>query len=167
MNAKPALSVAATTIVLFLLWICLTLSLDVQELILGFSVSVIVAFATGGHFTGNVLGLLNPRRIVRIIEYALFFLKKMVMANIDVFLRVIRPSIPVRPGIVKAEIKLRNTRARTIVANSITLTPGTLTVDMIEDSIFVHWISLPEGDVESETQKMVDGFAERLGRIFD
>ncbi len=53
------------------------------------------------------------------------------------------------------------------MANSITLTPGTLTVDMQEDRIFVHWVFLPEGDVHKRTQDMVNSFAGRLEGIFE
>ena len=91
----------------------------------------------------------------------------MVKANIDIFLRVFKPVIPIRPGIVMARLGVESPRARSIVANSITLTPGTLTVDMKDDLIFIHWVFLPGGDVREKTQKMVDSFAGRLERIFE
>jgi len=91
----------------------------------------------------------------------------MVKANIDIFFRVFRRVIPIRPGIVRARLNIENPRARSIVANSITLTPGTLTVDMKDDLIFIHWVFLPDGDVHSRTQKMVDSFANRLEKIFE
>jgi len=163
MRFRPVIS---TTVVLLVIWIFLTLSLDPQELVLGFAVSVIIASATGGCFTGNLFRLLHPGRFLAATGYVLYFLGQMVMANLDVIFRVLKPVVPVKPGIVKARLTLKNPRARTIVANSITLTPGTLTMDIMGDDIFVHWISLPDGDVHAETQKMVDGFASRLEKIF-
>ena len=117
--------------------------------------------------TGNLLRLLNPLRFIAVLGYIFYFAGRMVMANIDILFRVLQPIVPIKPGIVRVPLTLENERARNIVANSITLTPGTLTVEMTADSIFVHWICLPEGDVYAETQKMVDGFARRLERIIE
>ncbi len=159
--------IISTTTVLFLIWIFLTLSFHPHELVLGFAVSLIIAIATRGVFTGNLFRLLKPSRLVAEVDYVFYFLAKMFMANIDVLFRVLRPVVPINPGIIRAKLPLSSERARNIVANSITLTPGTLTIEMTEDFIFVHWISLPEGDIHEETQKMVDGFANRLERIFE
>ena len=160
-------AVISTTVVLFCIWIFLTLSFHPQELILGLGVSLIIAVATHGVFTGNLFRLLKPARLAAEFNYVFYFLGKMFMANIDVLLRVLHPVVPVKPGIVRASLVMNSERSRNIVANSITLTPGTLTIEMTGTEIFVHWISLPEGDVHAETQKMVDGFADRLRSIFE
>lgn len=164
---KRYASVVSTTIVLFAIWIFLTLSYHLHELVLGLAVSLIIAVATHGAFTGNLFRLLKPARLAAELNYILYFLGRMFMANIDVLARVLHPVVPVRPGIVRASLLLKSERARNIVANSITLTPGTLTVEMTGTSIYVHWISLPEGDIHEETQRMVDGFAGRLEKIFE
>ena len=160
----PVLSTAA---LLLFIWIFLTLSFHPHELLLGFAVSLIIAFATHGAFSGNLFRLLKPARFAAEVSYVFYFSGKMFMANIDVLLRVLCPVVPVKPGIVKASLMMNSERARNIVVNSITLTPGTLTVEMTGTEIFVHWISLPDGDIHEETQKMVDGFANRLRRIFE
>lgn len=159
--------VLSTLVMLFCIWLCLTLSFHIQELILGLTVSLLIAITTGGAFTGNLFRLLKPQRFIAALRYVSYFFGRMVMANIDVLFRVLHPTIPVKPGIVRVPFSLRNTRARSIVANSITLTPGTLTIEMTHDAIFIHWISLPDGDVQEATLKMVNGFACRLERIFD
>lgn len=161
------LAVVSTTFILFGIWLGLTLSTDPEEIILGASVSVIIAVSTRGMLTGNLFHLMKPVKFIASLEYVLFFLGQMVKANIDVFIRIFKPVIRVKPGIVKARLTLKNQRARSIVANSITLTPGTLTIDIIGDEIFVHWIFLPGGDYHAETQRMVDRFAGRLEKIFE
>jgi len=160
-------SMFSTIVVLMLIWISLTLSFSISELGLGMVFSVLIAVSTRGGFTSNLFKLLNPARFMALLAYIFYFLGQMVKANIDVFLRVLRPVVPVRPGIVGADIGLRSLRGRIIVANSITLTPGTLTVDLIDDRIYVHWISLPDGNATAETQKLVDGFANRLEKVLD
>ena len=164
---KRYAAVLSTMAVLFCIWMFLTLSFHPHELILGLGVSLIIAVATHGAFTGNLFRLLKPARLAAEISYVFYFLSKMFLANIDVLLRVLHPVVPVKPGIVKASLVMSSSRARNIVANSITLTPGTLTIEMTGTEIFVHWISLPDGDIHEETQKMVDGFANRLKRIFE
>jgi len=160
-------AVVSTAAVLFLIWIGLILSLDTQELVIGLAAALIVSVATGGALTGNLFRLLKPARLAAAVEYVFYFIWQMVKANIDIFFRVFKPVIPVRPGIVKAGLHVKSPRARSIVANSITLTPGTITVDTRGDFIFVHWVFLPEGDVHEKTQQMVDSFAGRLEKIFE
>ncbi|MCD6589258.1 MAG: Na+/H+ antiporter subunit E [Candidatus Fermentibacteraceae bacterium] len=165
MKRVPA--VFSTSVILLGIWLSLTLSTDVQEIVLGVVVSVLVAVATHGALTGNLFRLLKPRKLIAAIGYVLYLLGQMVKANIDVFFRIFRPVIPLKPGIVKVNLRLKSERAKVIVANSITLTPGTITIDIVGDHIFVHWIFLPDGDVHAETQSMVDGFAGRLEKIFE
>lgn len=160
-------AVISTAAVLLLLWVGLTLSLDPQELVIGLASAVIIAAATRGALTGNLFRLLKPARLFAAMDYVVYFLWQMIKANVDIFFRVFRPVIPIKPGIVRAELKVESPRARSIVANSITLTPGTLTVDTRGQFIFVHWVFLPEGDVHAKTQKMVDSFAGRLEKIFE
>lgn len=160
-------SIVSSSVVLFGIWLSLTLSFDLQEIILGVVVSVLVAVAVKGALTGNLLRLLNPEKFLAAVGYVMFFLVQMVKANIDIFFRIFRPVIPIRPGIVRADLTLKSERARAIVANSITLTPGTITIDIIGDEIFIHWVFLPGGDVHLATQAMVDSFAGRLEKIFE
>ncbi len=160
-------AVVSTAAVLLLIWMGLNLSLDPQEITIGLAAAVIIGVATGGALTGNLFKLLKPAKFASAVEYVFYFIWQMIKANIDIFFRVFKPVIPIRPGIVKAELHLKSPRARSIVANSITLTPGTITIDTRGDFIFVHWVFLPDGDVHEKTQQMVDSFAGRLEKIFE
>jgi multicomponent Na+:H+ antiporter subunit E len=75
--------------------------------------------------------------------------------------------MPIRPGIVKVRTRLQTEMARTFLANSITLTPGTLSVDMIEDHLYVHWINIVSEDPTKETEIIVKRFEELLERVFE
>jgi len=83
------------------------------------------------------------------------FLWNLAKANIDVAYRVITGRI--NPGIVRIKPGLKTDLGRTILANSITLTPGTLTVDIDkkEGDLFVHWINVQETKTEEEKMKAV------------
>jgi multicomponent Na+:H+ antiporter subunit E len=57
--------------------------------------------------------------------------------------------------------------ARTFLANSITLTPGTLSVDIVDDHLYVHWINIVSDDPVKETEIIVNHFEKLLERVFE
>ena len=79
---------------------------------------------------------------------------------------MIKPVIPINPGIVSVRTKLKSPIGRMALANSITLTPGTLTVDIKEDKLYIHWIDVTDLDEEAATRKIVSGFEKYLEVIF-
>lgn len=94
---------------------------------------------------------LNPIRWVRFVAYFFGpFLVGLIKANIDVATRVVTGNI--RPGIVKVQPGLQGDVAVALLANSITLTPGTLTVDVDDDSkaFYIHWIHVEDENPSGE-----------------
>ena len=117
---------------------------SVFEVILGIILSIIVSIiATKVLFQKRGYRMLNPLRWVIFLIYSIgpFFLA-MAKANIDVAYRVITGRI--NPGIVKISPGLKTNLGITMLANSITLTPGTLSVDIDEKSndLYIHWINV-------------------------
>ena len=91
-----------------------------------------------------------------------------IIANLDVLYRVVHPDMPIRPGIVKVKTTLTNPAGRAMLANSITLTPGTMTVDMTDDGyLYIHWINVKSEDIEEATRQIVSKFEGVLRRIFE
>jgi multicomponent Na+:H+ antiporter subunit E len=116
----------------------------------------------------------HPRKIFGItrwfwaILYVPVFFWYMIVANLDVAYRVLHPRLPIRPGIVKVKTSLKSESGRTALANSITLTPGTMSVDITDDGyLYIHWIYVQAEDVEGATLKIVAPFEKFLKRIFD
>lgn len=92
---------------------------------------------------GRLYRLLSPIRWMMFLFYFVGpFFYAMIRANIDVACRVITGKI--NPGIVKISPDLKSDAAITLLANSITLTPGTLTVDVDEkkNDLYIHWINV-------------------------
>jgi len=89
--------------------------------------------------------------------YFAYFLYAMTIANLDVAYRVITGKI--RPGIVRIKPGLKTALGRTFLANSITLTPGTLTVDIDDETgdLFIHWINVQDTKDEKEKLKGTSG----------
>ena len=137
-----------TTVVAYVVYLLLTIGSGTvalwsrEELIVGAILAVIVGALLRNRFIGKDLRMLNPRRWFTFIAYLFPFFFAMAKANVDVAYRVITGRI--NPGIVKINPKLKNDLSLTILANSITLTPGTLTVDVDEktNELYVHWINI-------------------------
>ncbi|WP_135662814.1 Na+/H+ antiporter subunit E [Halorhabdus rudnickae] len=78
-----------------------------------------------------------------VVIYLAVFLKELITANVDVAYRVLAPSMPIKPAVIEVPLRVESDAAITTIANSITLTPGTLTMDYNEDrnSLYVHAIA--------------------------
>ena len=105
---------------------------------------------------------ITPRRVAWSIGYVFHLFAAVVRANFDVAGRIVRRRIPLRPGVVAVRTKLRSRLGRMILANSITLTPGTLSVDIVGDTLYVHWIDVSATDRDGATRAIVSGFERYL-----
>lgn len=138
---------------LLVAWIMLTASFHYQELMAGVLVTLALAVILnsilphGGK--GNVfLGIL------RSIWFLLILFKEMIVANLDVAYRVLHPRMPIRPGIIEVKPGLKSDMGKLLLSNSITLTPGTLSMDWDGESLFIHWINVNEEDPESSVKPL-------------
>ncbi len=155
-------------IILIGLWLLLTWSIQPAEIIAGVVVSVIVVALVGDIFFKDSWRILNPVRILWAILYIPYLLWFIILANLDVAYRVINPAMPIRPGIVKIKTGLKTDVAKTFLANSITLTPGTMTVDIVGDELFIHWINVQhDNDPEQQGKAIAAKFERFLRRIFE
>jgi multicomponent Na+:H+ antiporter subunit E len=75
--------------------------------------------------------------------------------------------MPLKPGIVKVKTTLKSDIAKTFLANSITMTPGTMSVDVVDDILYIHWIWVHEEDIEKATKIIVGPFEKYIANIFD
>lgn len=148
-------------------WILLTLPLDIQNVVLGVIVAFIVVLIFGKWFPKVKLKKFTPYRIFWALYYIPHFLYYMFMSNLDVMYRVLHPARPIKPGIVKVKTRLKTPFARMLLCNSITLTPGTLTIDIIGEDIYVHWINVKSDDVQKATDIIVRRFEKIIERVFE
>ncbi len=154
----------------FLAWSLLNWRPDWQHLITGVFIAAFVAFMTGDLFIGRPNVLKHPQRYwYFIVYYVPVFLWECFKANLDVAYRVAHPRLPINPGIVKVKTKLKTDTALTFLANSITLTPGTMSVDIDKDNgvLYVHWINVKAKDTQGATNIIVKRFEGILEKIFD
>ncbi len=163
-SQPPAAATGLTVLMLAgVLWLLLTGSFDPQELVAGALVSLVVAalaYARSGIFAGVRWSFTLPGALsiyLGVFAIALF------RANIDVARRVLSPSLPIRPGVVQVRTGLSSALGRLLLANSITLTPGTLTVDVEDDLLTIHWIDCPPDiDMQAATDAIAADFERHL-----
>jgi multicomponent Na+:H+ antiporter subunit E len=162
------LAFIVTTILSFVIYLFLTtgsgteiviineqfLSWSYAEIILGIILSIIVGFVASKIFIKKSFRMANPVRWFTFIAYVIGpFFVGMAKANVDVAYRVLTGKI--NPGIVKISPNLKTDFGITMLANSITLTPGTLTVDIDEEKndLYIHWLNVKK---EALLKKPVD-----------
>ena len=147
----------------FLFWLLLTTSFDPQELITGLLVSGVVAVVTASRL--EVLSGIRwaPAALPAMARFLGVFTVALLRANLDMARRVLSPSLPIQPALVEVKTGLRSDLGKLLLANSITLTPGTLSIDIVDDRLLVHWIdSSPGSDLESATREIVSRFETHL-----
>jgi multicomponent Na+:H+ antiporter subunit E len=148
-------------------WLMLTFEFTASNLIVGAVASVITSIFFTRFFVMNVYKLLQPKRYFWFIVYLVVFIWECLKANIDVAYRVLHPAMPIRPGIVKVKTTLKSELAKMLLANSITMTPGTITVDIIGDYLYIHWIFIRSEDPEVYTQIITGAFEKYIKRIIE
>ena len=113
-----------------------------QEGLIGLAVSLPMAYGIRNFYRGPATA-----RTLRVAPYAvlyvLAFLKELLVANLSVARIVVSPSLPIDPAVVEVPLRVRSDAAVTTIANSITLTPGTVTMDYDIDAnaLYVHSIN--------------------------
>lgn len=153
----------------FLVWMGLTWPPDWQHAFIGVFVAGFVAYMTGDMFVKRPHMFRSPKRYFWFLYYIPVFIWECLKANIDVAYRVGHPDMPINPGIVKVKTILRSDTGLTFLANSITLTPGTLSVDVDQENgfLYVHWINVKDKDIERATSLIIHRFERILKRIFE
>jgi len=143
---------------------------DRAHLLTGIPVAAVVAALLGDLVFERPGMLAHPRRYFYFFfRYVPVFLWEVMKANIDVARRVVHPDLPIRPGIVKVKTSLRSDIAITLLANSITLTPGTMSVDIDRDRavLYIHWIDVRSRDIGEASRLIVERFEKILRPIFE
>jgi len=116
----------------------------------------------------NFIRFVNPRSWFWCVVYIVVFTWYTFRGGLDVAYRVLHPAMPIKPGIVKVRSVLKTSTGRTALANSITLTPGTLTMEVTAEGVFyVHWLCVNTLDEEEAAKQILRRFEWYIQRIFE
>ena len=165
-KTNPLLKIATALLLAFVLlgfYILWTHTLNWSDWLVFFIFAFFVAF-----FFSNPqkFPAITLKKVAYSVFYIFYLFIAIVKSNFDVARRVVQPKIPINPGIVRVKTRLKSPIGRMILANSITLTPGTLSVDVNGDYFYIHWIDVTDIDEKGATQKIVAGFEKYLEVIF-
>jgi multicomponent Na+:H+ antiporter subunit E len=134
--------------VLALTWALLTADFSIGSFVIGGLLGAATLRVVGAHFPWRPA----PREVLRVLPSALRylgrFLKALAAANLQVAWIVVRPRLAIRPGIIALQTRHRSELGVTLLANSITLTPGTLTMDISSegDILYIHALDISHPD---------------------
>lgn len=148
-------------ITLTLVWVALTGNFNVVNFVFGFVLSFLIMWVIAKR-SGE---LRYFQRIPKVISFVFFFLKELVKANLQVAYDVITPKFYMQPAIIKVPLDAKTDLEITLLANLITLTPGTLSLDVSDDKkvLYVHGMYVK--DREHFIQSIKTGFEKRLLEI--
>ena len=148
------------TLVVF--WLLLNGSLALGTLAVGLVVAAAIALFFPAKLSVLSGHRLSAEALIASLRFVGYFLKELVKANLAMAALVLNPRLPVAPAIVKVRTGLADPVARLLLANAITLTPGTLTVEIAGEWLYVHWVVAPTTDPEEATRAIVAGFERHL-----
>ncbi len=143
-------------------WILLSGYFDFMHLFLGVISCLFVSFSSHNLLIGDIDISDTSGKILRFFKYLPWLLYQILLANFDVVYRTLHPEMPIAPKIIKFKTNFKTDFARVILANSITLTPGTVTIDIKDGEFIVHAIaeapaeSLLSGEMQ-ERVKQIEG----------
>ncbi len=147
---------------LFGFWVLLNGSLAADVLLVGLITALIITLLFRNSLAVVSELRMTPRALMTTLGYVFFFARELVKSNLNLARIVLSPALPLNPGIVKVRTRLKSRMGRLLLANSITLTPGTLTVDIDGEWLYIHWVTVDSADIEVATAAIVSGFEEYL-----
>lgn len=148
-------------VLLALVWLALSGTLTWQNFLLGFVLGYIILW-----LNQRVQGRRNyARKTVVLVRFALFYLWELVQANLRAALSVLRPIRYLSPAVVAVPLNVRSDNEITVLATLITLTPGTLTLDVSDDrkTLYVHTVEM---DDPESFRTMIKALEARVQEVF-
>lgn len=132
------------SLLLLIVWLMLNVSFSLGQIILGSVLAIIIPLLCAP------LQVPQPRlkRPLRAIQYAFMVAGDIIVANVQVAILVVGPMRRINPGFVAVPIDLKENLPITILANTVTMTPGTVSAELSKDKnwLYVHVLNMPENE---------------------
>ncbi|MDP3386032.1 MAG: Na+/H+ antiporter subunit E [Eubacteriales bacterium] len=140
---------------LFGFWLVLSPRISVESISIGLLASFMVTYFSKSYITDEgELSFFSVGNVKNVITYILRLLLEIVKSNIDVAKIVLSPTMPISPQFVRVPVKPQKDFYKVLYGNSITLTPGTLTVDIVDGEYIVH--ALTDGAAEDLKNSIIE-----------
>jgi multicomponent Na+:H+ antiporter subunit E len=159
---SPTPRVLAASAAVFAFWLVISGSLAPADLVLGAALSLLLGWWSARFLWAGRAPRVSARQLLALLRYLLLFSGQVFLAAVHVARVVVDPRLPIRPQLITCRTKLQREISRVAFAHSVSLTPGTLTVDMDGGTFLVHCL-----DKESATRILSGELERRVARIFE
>jgi len=147
------------TLLLFGMWLILTANFQMANILIGLAVSFSIALLYTKLFIHTALDSIHP---IWLVVYLWVLLKNLIISNIRIAIRTFSKDMKLSPAIVAVKTNLESDWKKLLLANSITLTPGTLTLDIKGDTLFIHVIEYYEDSDKEEITKEFENIIAKI-----
>ncbi|TDL30380.1 Na+/H+ antiporter subunit E [Jeotgalibacillus sp. S-D1] len=143
------------------LWMFLQSSFTLASFIIGFFLGIVVIYAMRRFLSTRFYMV----RVLAIFKLTGMFIWELIKANFEVLAIVLKPKMNMEPGIFKYDTELKHDWEVTLLSLLITLTPGTLVMDVSDDNgtLYIHALNIP--DVNSAIASIKDGFEKAIMEV--
>jgi multicomponent Na+:H+ antiporter subunit E len=148
-------------IALALVWILLKNSWTLMDFAIGYMLGLVLLYV----FRKFLPSAFYLKRFIAVWNLFLLFLKELILANVSVVKNVLDPKLDIKPAIYALPTDLKTRFEITTLANLITLTPGTLTIDVSPDNkiLYIHAIDVP--DAEEAIRAIKESFEKHIMEV--
>ena len=152
-------------LILAFFWMCLWGELTFSGLISGYFAGFIVIFLTRALIGEDQYF----KKFVLALKFFLFFMKEFIFSALKVAYDIVTPRHHMRPGILRIPLELESDAQIQLFSSVVTLTPGTLSLDIAEDrkSIFVHFMYVDYENLEEFRLQLRDKFENKIKELFE
>lgn len=154
--------VLAASAVVFAFWLVISASLTPADLVLGAALSLMLGWWSVRFLWAGQAPQVSARQLLALLRYLFLFSGQVFLAAAHVARVVVDPRLPIRPKLITCRTTLKRDISRVAFAHSVSLTPGTLTVDMDGGTFLVHCL-----DEESATRMLSGELERRVARVFE
>ncbi|KAF0817214.1 MULTISPECIES: Na+/H+ antiporter subunit E [unclassified Cytobacillus] len=143
------------------MWMFLTTTYDPVAFLKGYLFGLLIIFVFRRFFTSRFY----LHRVIAVINLLLIFIKELILANIAVLKVVLKPKLDMKPGIFAFPTVLEKDWEITVLANLITLTPGTLTISVSDDNKILYVHAMDMGEVQDEIESIKNSFEKAIMEV--
>jgi len=155
MKKTRAISFAIMFSLMLFLWLLLS-GFGLEEFIAGSAAALIVSVITSGHFSFDRT---HPKRFLWLLAYVPYYIWAEILAHLEVIYLIFTGKI--EPGIVEIDNTHQSDFGTTALANSITMTPGTLALETIPGKLYIHWLRM-----KKDKKQISSGFEKFLLKVW-
>ncbi len=150
-----------SNLLLSFIWLALTGNFNLLNFLFGFLLSFVIMWVISRNRREETYFTRGPK----VISFIFFFLYELTKANLQVAYDVITPNFYMKPGIIKIPLTATSDLEITMLANLITLTPGTLSLDVSDDKKVLYVHAMYVKDKQKFIDEIKNGFEKRLLEI--